>query len=191
MLCREGEFEMSFNRADSDYIYAAASLRVLSGAKVKRAQARAFEASSAPIVVEIGPTNLGMAAAVLDGWLSDVGRATETTDYPECLQALADMSSLGLTGFLVLTGDHPAGFMLVDPDRGEEHIIHFAKGRRHLSGVYPWMFSWYARNSGAVTLNFEQDLGNPGLAQSKKVLMPAAIRHKYRIRRRAIVKATM
>ena len=182
-LCRVGDFRAEANPADSDYLYDARRLSRLDGAKTRRRQAAAFEQAHRPRAMVLTPETVPLALDVLAGWLGDVGRAPEATDLEECGQALLCTEDMSLSGMVVLADDRPAGFLLAGPLLLGERVIHFAKGRRALDGVYPWMFSRFAGLCGAASLNFEQDLGNPGLAQSKRAYAPVAQRLKYRLRR--------
>jgi len=183
-LARRLDLACGWNEDDSDYVYDAARLGQLTGAKAKRAQARAFEESMAPALVAITADNLAQADAVLDGWFEDVGRGAADTDLDECREALALREALDLEGRLVLARGAPVAFLLAGPGADGSRIVHFAKGRRAFAGAYPWMFAAYAREVGEGRINFEQDLGKPGFAQAKRAFAPAAKLHKYRLRRR-------
>lgn len=168
--------------ADSDYIYDAARLAALDGAKVRRSQARSFEVEHSPSYHALAPGTAGALEGILEGWQADVGREPESTDLAECRQAIAMADTLGLAGALVRIGaGEPVAFLLGSGRADGEHVIHFAKGRRAYSAAYPWLFSRYAAASGAMRINFEQDLGNHGFAQSKRAYAPAGRRKKYRL----------
>jgi hypothetical protein len=170
--------------ADSDYVYDAARLAALAGAKAKRAQARAFEAQHNPDFVPLTGGRMLLAEEVLGGWFADVGRAPGDTDFAECREALKLRDALGLEGWLAMVVGEPVGFILAGPAPDGSRIVHFAKGRRAYAGAYPWMFARYAARIGTGPINFEQDLGKPGFAQAKRAFAPAARLHKYRLRRR-------
>lgn len=180
-----GDFglDCTWREADSDYLYDAARLAVLAGAKAKRAQARVFEAIHAPAFLPLTDDIMPLALELLAGWFADVGRAAQDTDLDECREGLMLRDRLGLEGWLALIGDAPAGFILTGPAADGSRIVHFAKGRRAHAGVYPWMFARYAAHVGQGRINFEQDLGKPGFAQAKRAFAPAARLHKYRLRR--------
>jgi hypothetical protein len=174
----------SFNPADSDYWYDAAELATLAEAGDRRRQAAAFEAAHAPRIEQwSGAAGLAV-LDVLHGWLADVGRERDATDFAECEEAIALMQELGLEGRLVrIRNSEPVAFMIASERADGVRVVHFAKGRRAHSNAYPWMFARYASENGARWCNFEQDLGNPGLAQSKRAYGPSEIRPKLRLRR--------
>ncbi|MDG6079840.1 DUF2156 domain-containing protein [Erythrobacter litoralis] len=167
--------------ADSDYWYDAAAMAQLSGAKARRSQARQFETTLAPEFEDWSDHCVTEALQVLEGWSEDVGRPADRTDIAECREALDLTGELGLEGCLVKVSGEAVAFLLSSGTR-DTRIVHFAKGRRQYSAAYPWMFSQYAGRSGAQWINFEQDLGNPGLAQSKRAYVPAKRQSKWRLR---------
>lgn len=182
-LCASAALVMEYNRADSDYLYQADSLARLANAKKKRSQARSFSLTTKPRIERVDEANLKYAHMVLDGWLTDVVRPKHATDFAECHEALVWRDELNLCAMIVIAEDVPVGLLIAGDTDGHERVIHFAKGRRRHAGVYPWMFSVFAQQADAEIINFEQDLGNPGLAQSKQAFAPFNLRHKFRIRR--------
>ena len=179
-LSASGVFCFDFRADDSDFLYDTQRLAELSGAKAKRAQAAAFG--------RLGPRlaqfDAAAAREVLAEWLDDAGRGPDHADAHECAEAIACADELGLSGVVVFLESDPVAFLLAGPPRDDDRVVHFAKGRRSLAGAYPWMFAHYARIAGTRLLNFEQDLGNPGLARAKRALAPLACRPKYRLRTR-------
>ena len=174
-----------WREADSDYVYDAARLAILAGAKAKRAQARGF-AITGPSLAPLDASETPAAQAVLEGWLADVARPAAATDHAACLEALAERERLGLDGLLVRLADgSPAAFLLSSRSADGGRIVHFAKGRRAHPGAYPWMFARFAERVETGRINFEQDLGAPGFAQAKRAFAPVARLRKHRLRRAA------
>lgn len=174
---------LDWNEADSDYVYDAGRLAALTGAKAKRAQARAFERECRPALLPLDAATIDLAVHVLDGWRDDVGRDDDGTDYRECRNALDLRDALDLDGLIVAVAGEPVAFLLSGPGADGSRIVHFAKGRRAFSGAYPWLFARLAAQAGAGRINFEQDLGKPGFAQAKRAFAPAARLRKYRMRK--------
>ena len=169
-----------FKEADSDYWFRGADMASLSAAKTRRSQARQYEAEHSPVFEEWHAGLAPVALAVLEGWAQDITRPAEETDVAECREAITIAGELGLVGGLVRVGDDPIAFLLAS-ESGDARIVHFAKGRRAHSHAYPWMFSTFAARSEANWINFEQDLGIPGLAQSKRAYGPNNVQPKYRL----------
>jgi len=170
---------------DSDYLFEARDLVELPGEirKGRRSLRNRFRRLQRPREEPMGAGTLDDALAVLDGWLADVGRAAGATDHAACREALDLRRALGLEGLISYTSaGEPAGFLLASV-RGDASVVHFAKGRRRHSGVYPHLFGrWAEAGAGRfVRLNFEQDLGNPGFRRSKRAYGPAALLAKHRL----------
>jgi hypothetical protein len=183
----------SSNAADSDYLYLAADLASLHGEarKAKRNLRNRFRRTAQPRDEALEARNRADALAVLDGWLADVARPVERTDYLACREALELQAELSLEGLISYSGaGEPAGFVLATVRRGTA-IVHFAKGRRSLAGVFPHLFSRFAEaQAGRVSqLNFEQDLGNAGFRRSKRAFGPVALLGKHRLSREAALAA--
>lgn len=171
--------------ADSDYWFDAAAMADMRFSKDRRHVARAFAAEHQPSFETWRPSIAPEALEVLDGWFADVSRSAEATDLAECREAIRLAAALGLEGGLVRTKTGvPVAFLLASPRKNGVYVVHFAKGRRTYPGAYPWMFAHFGGSSGARYLNFEQDLGNPGLAQSKRAYAPIERRPKLRLIRR-------
>ena len=171
-----------FVQADSDYWYDGTAMAQMRFAKGRRAQGLAFAAEFQPNFEWWSDAAVAEGHAVLEGWLDDVGRDIGATDFGECREAISLVGDLGLEGGLVRTAHGEAvAFLLASHRDDGVRVIHFAKGRRAYSGAYPWLFANYAQASEARLLNFEQDLGNPGLAQSKRAYLPIEQRKKWRL----------
>ena len=175
-------WRQEFVEADSDYWYDGAAMAQMRFTKPRRAEGLAFTAEFQPRFERWSAAAAADAHAVLEGWLDDVGRNAGDTDFDECREAVSLAGELGLEGALVRTAHgQAAAFLLASRREDGVRVIHFAKGRRVYSGAYPWLFANYAKASGARLLNFEQDLGNPGLAQSKRSYRPVKLRKKWRL----------
>lgn len=178
-LAAQGDFRIDDREADADYVYDCAKLSRLDGASDKRAQATAF-AALGPSLSPFAPDD---ARALLQTWLEEAGRGPNYADAHECAEAIVRHSDLELDGVTVRLEGRPMGFLLASPAYCGERVVHFAKGRRDVRGVYPWMFSRFAAIAGVERLNFEQDLGHPGLARAKQALAPIVKRRKFRLRK--------
>jgi hypothetical protein len=173
-----------WNDDDSDYIYDSRKLALLEGRTLrsKRKQADSFAAKMRPVSAPLTSANLRDAEQVLELWSRQVDRPKAETDYAACREALHDFEALGLTGVLISDkGGAPCAFLVAQSLGQFSMAVHFAKGDRSHAGVYPYMFSEFAAQSGATWLNFEQDLGKPGLRRAKRALDPARLLRKYRL----------
>jgi hypothetical protein len=181
------------NPADSDYLFEATDLASLRGEarKGRRNLRNQFRRAMGPRDEVLDARNAAAALVVLDGWIADVAKPWAQTDYVACREALDLQAALGLEGLISYTSaGEPAGFLLATVRRGVA-IVHFAKGRRTLLGVFPHLFSRFAEIAAARVkhLNFEQDLGNPGFRQSKRAYGPVSLLGKHRLSREAALAA--
>ena len=172
------------NDDDSDYTYDARRLATLSGKILhpKRIEAASFAAAARPLVETLAPRNRHLAVEILEPWAQQVARPNSDTDYDACSEALANFEALGLHGILISdAAGAPCAFLLAQRLGRRSVAVHFAKGNRNYPGVYPYLFSRFAATCEATSLNFEQDLGKPGLRQAKRALDPLGQLRKYRL----------
>jgi hypothetical protein len=173
-----------WNDDDSDYTYDSRRLASLEGKalRAKRMQAAAFAAAVRPSCAPLGRGNLQQALDTLELWAGQVAESRIETDYDQCREALCNFDVLGLTGLVVSdSAESPCAFLLAQ-SLGESGVaVHFAKGNRNYAGVYAYMFSQFAARCGAARLNFEQDLGKPGLRRAKLAFDPVERLHKCRL----------
>jgi hypothetical protein len=187
-LASSAGLELHWNEADSDYVYAAPLLASLEGTRLraKRAQVRTFEQIVRPAFEPLTLSNLSRARDVLELWASQVPRPRDGTDYGPCNEALDNFEALSLSGLLVSDASgSPCAFLLARRLGADSMAVHFAKGNRNHAGVYAYLFSRFAASVCVQWLNFEQDLGAPGLRQAKRALDPAHQLRKYRLSRAA------
>jgi hypothetical protein len=168
---------------DSDYLFDTAALRRLP--KKKRQQAERLEQALMPALTLDAAGFEDLVLPILDQWLVEVGKPRQTTDYDICREAIAHAQVLGLQSAIVSIAGTPRGFLLGSGLPDGSVAVHFAKATRTIPGLYPWLFSRFARRCGRYRLNFEQDLGHAGLRQAKRALEPLRLLHKYRVSRAA------
>lgn len=101
-------------------------------------------------------------------------------DYHAVLECLA----LG-----VFEGERLIGFSISEVLNGAYAMIHFEKGDKERSGIYPYLMQETARRlaaHGCRYINFQQDLGIEGLRRSKSNYQPRAYLKKYRVTERGL-----
>ncbi len=188
-------FCLSHREDDSDYVYARASMASLSGRELRerRRQAELFARKQMPRIRRLDVGSVPLAREVAEAWLVETRRAREATDIDICHEALDHQDTLGLKGLLVETGGgEPAGFVLWELLATDQACVRFAKGRRMLPGVYPYLFRAVARSlpTNIAWINFEQDLGNPGFRRAKEAYAPAHRIRKFRVQLKRQVDAS-
>lgn len=186
-------FEARAERADADYLYAAAAFRDYAGAGLgpKRAAVARLHEQHAMQVLPLGAATAAAAREVLQGWCADKGVAEDGADAPACREALAALSSgeatdpaAALSGRLHLADGVPAGFTLCEALNPGVRVVRFAKGLRRYDGIFPTMYRHLVLEGGDALrwLNFEQDLGRTGFRRSKMSFRPAKLLPKHRVR---------
>jgi hypothetical protein len=97
--------------------------------------------------------------------------------------ALAAEDQLSACGFY--DGERLVAFSVWEGLRGGEYVlIHFQKADRAYSGLSSWQAHELGRlllSRGFRLINFEQDLGIPGLREYKRSLQPSRYLRKYAI----------
>ena len=134
---------------------------------------------------EICEENIPAARAFLDAYYAGL-RAEGKTDAVfdaergAIDEVLSNWRAYGQEGILLYAGDRIAAFTFGEVVAGMLDI-HIEKADRAFQGAYPMVFREFAaRFAGrAVTVNREEDCGEPGLRQSKLAYHPVRLAEKY------------
>jgi hypothetical protein len=182
----ENLFWWEYNPDDSDYLYSTDKLIELSGKKLQKKRnliSQFIREFDEPQILPLGPETLESALQILDLWQQASPDEINVSDYCQCKEALGDIKGFDLSGALFLAKGVPAGFILGEPLNDQTFTIHFAKGLTQFKGIYPLMFNRFTKEflSKYKYMNMEQDLGKPGLRQTKRSFVPDLMAHKYRI----------
>ena len=123
------------------------------------------------------------AQMILDQWREDVKHSSNIGDYEACVNALCNLETLGLFGFVYYAEQEPAGFILAKALFSKMCVLHFAKGKRKFKGIFEYMFHHFAHEFGNQFqyFNFEQDLGQPNFRKIKQSYIPDKLMHKCRV----------
>jgi hypothetical protein len=111
-------------------------------------------------------------------------KGLEKTEIERTERLLEVYSSLGLYAAGIFIGDDIIGISIGEIV-GEMLVIHVEKALKRYEGVYPTLFSYFARKVGeelGKTIKFvnrEDDSGDMGLRISKTQYHPAVLNHKY------------
>lgn len=111
---------------------------------------------------------------------------TETQIELTALNKLFDLTKLNkITGIGVIVNNELVGFSTYNIVQEKYAIISFEKGDYSFSGIYEYLKYQTARqlnNLGCEYINYEQDLGIPGLRNAKKSWNPKFYLKKYIIK---------
>lgn len=173
-------------RADADYVYEVQRFSDYRGSRLRKRRHQMNQLLKAHdvSVLPLDASTRDLAANILTGWMEDKSQPPDGADAAPCLDALNTLDLLDLGGFVYCADGCPAGFIVTERLAGSVQVIRFAKGRDTFRGIYPYMFHHFCSviDRCVEWLNFEQDLGQSGLRQSKKSYDPTKLLHKYRLR---------
>lgn len=176
----------TYIEADSDYLFTLDKIqhypgRYLSGKRNLVHQfVDQYDYSSFPL----SPDRKNDAQIVLDTWQSQMHEEKSENDYYACQDALGLINQLKLSGKIYYIDNKPVGFALGNPISEETYDLHFVKADKNFKGIYQFINQDFAQslNGKLVYINFEQDLGNPALHQSKSSYGPDQLLVKRRVR---------
>lgn len=171
---------------DSDYLYCIEKIRTFAGKKLhgKRNLLHQFEKNYSCVPTALyGEKKIEDALYVLNQWQEDAEQKRENTDFYACLEALKLYDELTLCGFIYYIENKPVGFIIGEELTGDTFALHFAKAIVSYKGIYQYIFSNFAKilPDKYKYVNFEQDLDNENLRQTKKSYEPDIILKKYRV----------
>jgi hypothetical protein len=181
----EEVYDRSYSDDDSDYVYLTEKIATYAGKKLHKKKnllnyfRKHYVHSSEPLTED----RLEDAMSVLNEWQCESGQDEVDTDFAACREALQKSEELILCGGIWYTEGQPSGFILGEELGDDSFALHFAKALTKFKGIYQYIFSSFAGVlPGKYTyLNFEQDLGNIALRQSKASYYPERKTRKYRL----------
>ncbi len=181
-----GAFTVSEDRNNFDYIYRTEALATLSGKKLhgKRNHCNRFEKENEWSFSPLSPEHFDACREILAAW----DRENEQEINPEEGQAIErvfrEWDALGMLGGVLYAGGRPVAFTVGEQLREDTVDVHFEKAVRGLPGAYPMIAREFARYvqealPGALFLNREEDMGEPGLRRAKEEWYPEYLLEKY------------
>ena len=184
-VLRTAGYDLAADRDNFDYLYRREALATLAGRALQRKRnlVHAFERRHAYRCEPRDHTRAGDALAVREGWRA---RAPDLADYGPAKEALELARELELVGRITFVEDQPVGYALGEyAVAGTMFVVHYEKTVPDMKGLYQVINRDLARAlpETVTLLNLEQDLGEPGLRQSKLTYRPGDYVHKHRARR--------
>jgi len=182
-------FEVTSDRAASDYVYLASDLINLPGRKYdgKRNQIKQFLSNYSHELVGINKQNLAEVEAVQAEWcrtrqcepgsvLADEKVAIE--------QMLGNFSELEISGAMLKVNGKAAAYTLAGILNSKTAVIYIEKGLPGYKGIYQAINQMYAEKylSKYEFINREQDVGDDGLRHAKMSYHPHHLVHKYSVK---------
>jgi hypothetical protein len=181
---RADGYEVSEDRDNFDYLYHREDLATLAGRALqkKRNLVNAFVKSNHHDLHPFSSDRLDDAIAVLEAWRA---HARDTADYGPARDALVNADRFGLVGQLCYVEGRPAAYTLGESiANGTMFVVHYEKTIPDMKGLYQFINMSFVRSlpPACTLVNREQDLGDPGLRQSKLTYRPTGFVKKYRAR---------
>lgn len=181
---KEG-MKASYNLNNSDYLFRIEKLKFYAGRHLdnKRHLVKQLLRIYKVDIVALNQGNLKEALFILNEWQRNSSLEKDKTDYKPCLEALELLDTLNLVGLICSVDKEPSGF-LIGEKRESSFIIHFAKARHDIKGIYQHLYQSLALSLGnqVAWINFEQDLGIPALRTAKSSYQPDEMIHKWCIK---------
>lgn len=172
-------FEVKPDRDNDNYIYRAADLALLAGRRYSKkrnliAQAtQAYEWTVEPLALSNTDACLEvLRGAGLNLELDGLALENSLRLFPEIPQ----------DGVLLRVNGKPAAFSIFEPQTKDIAVVHFERALRSYKGLYQVLNRATAqamleRDFGFI--NREEDLGDPGLRQSKKSYYPVRMEEAF------------
>ena len=176
-------FQIFEDRDNFDYLYDKNDLALLQGKDFhkKKNLVNAFTSTYSTEVKPLDIYTAKDALSVLQSW-KQARPADDYADYKQCKFALENFISLKMNGIVVYADGIPAGFSLGEYMCNETmFVVMFEKGINSYKGIYQFINRSQAIDlpGNVITINREQDLGNPGLRQAKMTYRPCSFTKKY------------
>jgi len=181
-----GQFEFSFNRDNSDYIYKVEDLAQLTGKKYhgKKNHINYFLKTYQYQYEPISDANIEECRRVKSDWSDqkDSDLASVEIELRAVDIALDHFYELELTGGLIRIDGIVKAFTIGERLTADTFVTHIEKADYEIRGLYPMInqqFAIHALNNYTY-VNREEDLGVEGLRKAKLSYNPEIIWNKYR-----------
>lgn len=178
------EFDITFDRGESDYISLIDDMKTYSGKKLhnKKNLLNQFESLYRHDALPLTSERVSDAKYILEKW-QELSGDPDGTDYYPCREALELYEELDLCGGIFYADDKPAGFILGEEINSSIFALHFAKGISGVKGIYQYMYNRFAMimPEKYCCFNFEQDLGLESLRRAKSSYKTSELINKYRV----------
>ena len=172
-------FEVKPDRDNDNYIYRAADLALLAGRRYSKKRnliaqaAKAYEWTVEALVA--GNTDACLEVLKGDG----VNLEQDRLALENSLRLFPDLPQ---DGVLLRVSGKPAAFSIFEPQTKDMAVVHFERALRSYKGLYQVLNRATAQamlETGFAFINREEDLGDPGLRQSKKSYYPVRLEEAF------------
>ena len=186
-----GQFRFHPDRDYCDYVYAIDDLADMKGRKYQKKRNhlnRFWQAHPHCSATPITPENLPAVEEMVASWYADRQSDDPDNDYHLEKQALRrafrNMEALGLEGLVLEESGNILAMTIGSPLSADTFDIHFEKAMDYADGAYPAIAQAFAAHLRSKYpqlrfLNREDDMGIPGLRQSKLSYYPHHLVEKF------------
>ena len=196
-----GEFQISFTRDMSDYLYLASDLATLPGGRYqpKRNHVRRFKAAGDWRLDELDGDGIDDCRALLGEWLEEkrLSNPEEAEDLENETMAMRrafdDFGPAGLIGAILRKGERPVALAIGEALSPTLAVVHFEKALPSVEGASQTInqeFSRLLQARGFEYVNREEDMGIPNLRKAKMSYQPLRLVRKYAARLSDVASAT-
>lgn len=196
-----GEFQVSFTRDMSDYLYLASDLATLPGGRYqpKRNHVRRFKAAGDWRLDELDGDGIADCRTLLGEWLEEKGNSNpeEAEDLENETVALHrafdNFRPAGLMGAILRKGERPVALAIGEALSPTLAVVHFEKALPSVEGASQTINQEFASlllARGFEYVNREEDMGIPNLRKAKMSYQPLRLVRKYAARLSDVVSAT-
>jgi hypothetical protein len=190
-----GLLELSEDESNCDYILGIEKMKTFQGNKLgpKRNFVNRFQKSYEAATVRVDLGDIGIQTRFLDlyhRWLIQKGAAAENPENELLALHRVMFAARHLPDLFVVAtfiGDDLAGFSINELAGSGYGMIHFEKADSGYTGIYAQLMQQMAglmELRGCRYINYEQDLGIPGLRKGKSSYVPSHYLKKYVLRER-------
>lgn len=195
-----GEFEISYNRDESDYIYDREKLATLAGKKMhgKRNHINRFIENNPDWTYEtMSDDNMEECVEMAKDWCCEncVNENNEPDEEKQgetklVVKAIRNRKELGMTGGLLRANGKIVAITLGESLTSDTFVVHFEKAFPEIQGAYPMINREFVKNelSAYNYVNREEDMGLEGLRKAKLSYKPEILLDKGVVTRRIINK---
>jgi len=181
--------QASFKEADSDYLYARSKLETYSGRHLdgKRNQIKQM-LNQHDITIQNLSKRLEDAQQILNDWQEEKKKEKAETDYLSCQEGIQSFQRLNLQGKILDVDQKPSAFIIGECLSKDCFAFHFCKALHSIKGLYPYLLQDAVQSLTGICpwINLEQDLGIPGLRESKLSYQPDWLGKKWRLQLRLL-----
>lgn len=190
-----GLLQLSEDESNCDYILGIEKMKTFQGNKLgpKRNFVNRFQKSYEAATVRVDLGDVGIQTRFLDlyhRWLIQKGAAAENPENELLALHRVMFAARHLPDLFVVAtfiGDDLAGFSINELAGSGYGMIHFEKADSGYTGIYAQLMQQMAglmELRGCRYINYEQDLGIPGLRKGKSSYIPSHYLKKYILRER-------